>query len=75
MSIVVHYDGPTAPLVTSVRRIVSSLDKGVPMFDVQTIGQVLGKASVGDRFTMVLLSGFSFLALFLAALGTYGVMA
>jgi putative ABC transport system permease protein len=75
VSIVVHYDGPTAPLIRSVRRVVASLDKAVPMFDVQTIGQVLGKASVGDRFTMMLLSGFSFLALLLAALGTYGVMA
>ena len=34
-----------------------SIDKTVPMFDVQTIGEVLDKASVGDRFTMLLLVG------------------
>ena len=75
MSIVIHHDGAAGPVVTSVRRIVASLDKSVPMFDVQTIGDVLDKASVSDQFTMLLLSGFSFLALLLAALGTYGVMA
>lgn len=75
VNIVVRYDGTAGPVVTSVRRIVASLDKSVPMFDVQTVGEVLGKASVSDRFTMILLSGFSFLALLLAALGTYGVMA
>jgi putative ABC transport system permease protein len=61
--------------VLAVRHIVHSLDATVPVFDVQTIDEVLDKASLGDRFTMLLLSGFSILALLLAALGTYGVMA
>ena len=74
-SIVVYRDGPPGSLVSDVRRIVHSIDTSVPMFDVQTVAEVLDKASVSDRFTMVLLSGFSFLALLLAALGTYGVMA
>src|SRR5262249_26846044 len=74
-SIVLRYDGDQAPLVLAVRRIVHSLDATVPVFDVQTIDEVLDKASLNDRFTMVLLSGFSILALLLAALGTYGVMA
>src|SRR5262249_21981183 len=74
-SIVVRCDGASGPVVLAVRRIVHSLDASVPMFDVQTVGDVLDTASRGDRFTMLLLSGFSFLALLLAALGTYGVMA
>jgi putative ABC transport system permease protein len=74
-SIVVRCDGASGPVVLAVRRIVRSLDARVPMFDVQTVGDVLDTASRGDRFTMLLLSGFSLLALLLAALGTYGVMA
>jgi predicted permease len=74
-NLVVHYDGAAASVVSEVRRIVRSIDNAVPLFDVQTIGEVLDKASVGDRFTMTVLAGFSFLALLLAALGTYSVMA
>jgi predicted permease len=73
-SVAVDYDGAAAPVVAAIRRIARSLDRTVPLFDVQTIDQVVDKASVEDRFTMLLLSGFSALALMLAALGTYGVM-
>jgi putative ABC transport system permease protein len=74
-TLVIQYDGSVAPVVTEVQRIVRGMDKTIPVFDAQTIEDVLDKASVSDRFTMVLLSGFSLLALLLAALGTYGVMA
>jgi putative ABC transport system permease protein len=74
-NIVVQFDGASAPVVAEARRIIRSIDPSVPVFDVQTIEDVLDQAHVGDRFTMLLLSGFSFLALLLAALGTYGVMA
>lgn len=75
VSFVVRYSGATAPVMTSVRRIVGSLDRALPLYDVQTIDDVLGEASRGDRFTTTLLTAFSFLALILAALGTYGVIA
>ena len=74
-SLVVRFEGPVGPLVTEIRRIVSSIDKSVPMFDVETIGDVLDRASMADRFTMTLLSAFAVLALLLAAVGTYGVVA
>src|SRR4029079_5764101 len=47
----------------------------LPVFDVQTIDEVMRAASVGERFTTTLLSSFALLALVLAALGTYGVIA
>jgi putative ABC transport system permease protein len=75
-SIVVRYSG-VAPgtIVGGIRQIVSSLDKSLPVYDVQTIDDVMSAASLGDRFTMTLLSCFAFIALVLAALGTYGVIA
>ena len=74
-NLVIYYEGTSTPIVAQVRRLVQSIDNGVPLFDVQTIGDVLDKASVSDRFTTVVLSAFSFLALLLAGLGTYAVMA
>jgi putative ABC transport system permease protein len=74
-SIVVRYAGTPGAIVTSVRGIVTSLDKTLPVYDVQSIEEVMAAASVADRFTMTLLSSFAVLALVLAALGTYGVIA
>jgi putative ABC transport system permease protein len=74
-SLAVHYSGDADAVIMSIRRIARSLDVTVPVFGIMTVDQVLDRASVADRFTMSLLSGFSALALLLAALGTYGVMA
>jgi putative ABC transport system permease protein len=75
LSIVVRFEGPSAPLIASIRRIVGSFDPSLPVYDVQTIEDVMAGASRADRFTTSLLSSFSFLALILAALGTFGVIA
>jgi len=75
LGIVLRYDGAQEPIVLAMRRIVHSIDAAVPAFDAQTIDEVLEKARLSDRFTTVLLTGFSLLALLLAALGTYGVVA
>lgn len=74
-SIVIRYDGARASIVEGVRGIVRSLDKSLPVYDVQSIEDVMAAASVGERFTTALLSSFAVLALVLAALGTYGVIA
>jgi predicted permease len=74
-SIVVRYDGKPGPVIAGVRRIVGSLEATAPVYDVQTIEELLARASVGERFTTSLLSGFAALAIVLAALGAYGVIA
>jgi ABC-type antimicrobial peptide transport system permease subunit len=75
VSLVVNYDGSPDGVIAGVRRIVAELDSSLPVYDVQRIEDVLDRASVGERFTMSLLSAFAVLALVLAALGTYGVIA
>jgi putative ABC transport system permease protein len=74
-SIVVRYAAGQASIVSGVRRIVTSLDKTLPVFDVQSVEEVMAAASVSERFTTTVLSSFAILALVLAALGTYGVVA
>jgi predicted permease len=75
LSFVVRSSGAAAPLLAGLRDAVKQLDPRLPVYDVQTIDDVMSGASVSDRFTTLLLSGFSLLALLLAALGTYGVIA
>jgi predicted permease len=58
-----------------VQTVVSSLDTGMPMFDVKTFEQHIGLSLFLQRMAATLLSIFGLLALSLAALGLYGVMA
>src|SRR6185295_7918576 len=52
-----------------------ALDKDLPPYQVQTMEQVLANSVSRTRFTMLLLTFFSLLALVLAAGGVYSVMA
>ena len=75
MSLVVRTDSDPASMVPAIRRQVLSVDNDQPVSDVMTMEQRLAKAVASSRFVMTLLSSFSMLALGLAAVGIYGVMA
>jgi putative ABC transport system permease protein len=76
LTVVVRYRGAgSSAVLAGVRGAMASLDPALPIFGVQTIGEVMATANRGDRFTTLLLSAFSTLALLLAAVGTYGVIA
>ncbi len=57
------------------RDLVRSLDAAVPMFRIQTMAQQKSGALALERMVATLLGGFGMLALLLAALGIYGVLA
>jgi predicted permease len=57
-----------------LQTVVSSLDSGMPMFNVKTLEQHIGLSLYLERMAATLLSIFGLLALSLAALGLYGVM-
>jgi predicted permease len=75
LSVVVRYQGGSGAVLGGVRGAMRSLDPALPLFAVQTIDEVMTTANRGDQFTTLLLSAFSTLALLLAAVGTYGVIA
>ncbi|MEP6493389.1 MAG: ABC transporter permease [bacterium] len=75
LAVVVRYDGGVGPVLAGVRRALRDIDATTPLYDVQTVDDVMAAASLSDRFTTLLLTAFSALALLLAALGTYGVIA
>ena len=61
-------------LAASVQRIVSGMDKDIPVTQVRTMRELLFVQLAEPRFAMVLLSTFAGLALVLTVVGLYGVM-
>ena len=75
MSLLLRTDADPLALVAALRNRVASLDRMVPVSDVRTMEQVVGISVAVRKFSTILLSGFAALALLLAGLGTYGVLA
>src|SRR6185437_10039950 len=57
-----------------VQRIVSAMDQDLPVSDVLTMNQLLGKSMLDQSFNTTLLVAFATLSLVLAAVGLFGVM-
>jgi putative ABC transport system permease protein len=67
--------GETSSLVGSVRQIIREVDPDQPVSNIATMAEVLGDEAAQRRMGMVMLVGFAALALLLASLGIYGVLA
>jgi putative ABC transport system permease protein len=62
-------------LVAAVRNEIHQVDPEQPISDVRTMAAVLGEETASRRMGMILLTIFAALALLLATLGVYGVLA
>ena len=62
-------------LATAVQRAVWAIDRDQPVSHVMTMNQLASESVAPQRVLMVLLAGFAGLALVLAAVGVYSVMA
>ena len=67
--------GDIAPIVAAVKREVESLDPDQPIGRITTMDEAIASSLATRRLTMVLLGTFAVLALVLASVGLYGVMA
>jgi len=65
---------PTA-LVPNLRNVLRGIDPELPLDDVQTMGHRIGEKMAATELPMLLAAGFAGIALFLAAIGIYGVLA
>ena len=61
-------------LTSAVRDAIASVDRAVPVTEVQTMTAVVDGATARPRLTMALLATFAGVALVLAAVGIYGVI-
>lgn len=73
--IIVRGEGDAMQLLSSVRDAVAAQDKSVPLYRATTLAASLNQTMAQDRFTALLLAGFALLALALASVGVYGVLA
>jgi putative ABC transport system permease protein len=74
MAIVLRGVGSPAALATELRAQVHTLDKDLPVADVQPLTQEIYESSAQPRFRTLLLGLFGLMALVLAAAGIYGVV-
>jgi putative ABC transport system permease protein len=73
--LVVRTNQEPSKMTSAVREQVAALDRGVPVYQIATIDQLLSRSVAPQRFDLFLLVLFAALAVGLAAVGVYGVLA
>jgi putative ABC transport system permease protein len=75
MYLTVRASGNPEAMASSIQRTVQTLDPALPVYEVKTMDAWLDATVSPRRFNVMLLLAFGALALTLAAIGTYGVIA
>ncbi|MBA2305861.1 MAG: ABC transporter permease [Acidobacteria bacterium] len=75
INVVLKSAGNPALLTSALKQAVASLDPNVPVQSITTLDAIVGESIEQPKFFAMLAAGFSILALVLAAIGIYGVMA
>jgi putative ABC transport system permease protein len=75
MWIVVRTAAEPSTMIGTARQAVRELDGALPAFSIMPLSDVVSASVAERRFAMLLLGVFAFVALFLAAVGLYGVVA
>jgi putative ABC transport system permease protein len=75
LTVVARTVAPPETMTAALRAQAHSLDRDLPVYNVRTLDQLVYNAAGQPRFQTTLLSLFSVVALLLAAIGVYGVMA
>jgi predicted permease len=75
MTLTIKTQGDPASVGTAVRRQLRTLDPELPLYSVRTMHERMSESLADRRTPMVLAVIFAVVALFLAAIGLYGVLA
>jgi len=75
MNLAIRTDNSSSGLIEEVKAQVWSVDAQIPVSDVQTMDQRMSVSLAQQRFYMLLLGAFAALAVILAGVGIYGVVA
>ena len=74
MTIIMRSETPPTALVPSIRQELAALDRGVALFNVRSLRDVVSDSVARQRFTTWIVGVFALLALTIAAVGVYGVI-
>jgi predicted permease len=75
LTLAVRAAGDPEELITAVKSQVWSVDKNLPVYEVRTMEQILGEDTSQRRFESFVMTVFAGLALALASIGLFGVLA
>jgi putative ABC transport system permease protein len=75
VALVVRTVGPPAQIASAVRDVVRGIDGDQPVANVRTLEDVISASVTQPRFRTLLLGLFALMALTLAAIGVYGLLA
>jgi putative ABC transport system permease protein len=75
MSFYVHSALPLDQTAPQIRRVMSGIDRDLPLEDFRTLDETVSRNIQNDRLIVQLAAAFAILATLLAMLGLYGVMA
>jgi putative ABC transport system permease protein len=75
VALAVRTQGDPASLVPAIRSEVQRLDSNLPIFDIAPMKQRVENVTANTRFSTLLLGVFAAVAMLLAVVGIYGVMA
>jgi putative ABC transport system permease protein len=73
-TLVIRSKGDVEQLALPVQRVIQGMDNDLPVSDVLTMNQLLGKSTLDQSFNTTLLTGFAAVSLLLAAVGLFGVL-
>jgi predicted permease len=75
VSVALRTSLPTTLLEPQIRHEIQSIDPGLPVFNVSSMNDILDRSLASRRFSADLVGGFAGLALLLASIGIYGLLA
>ena len=75
MVLVVRSNAPRGALVAAIKQIMRDLDSTVPIFEVETMQDVVRASTARLSLTLTLMTAAAAITLLLGAIGLYGVMA
>jgi putative ABC transport system permease protein len=73
-TLVIRSRQDVSQLALPVQQIIQALDRDLPVSDVLTMNQLLGKSTLDQSFDAILITSLAVLSLFLAAAGLFGVL-
>ncbi len=74
LNFVVRFSGPAGNVVPQIRQTIKQVDRNLPIDDVVSLSDQIGRALVQQKLVARLATFFGLLALLLACVGLYGVM-